>query len=99
MSLQQDSYRVISDNKLKWNDHIIYIKNKISKSIGIICKMRQYLNRTTLKNLYYTFVFPYLFCCFEIWGNTACLYLDPSIKLKKKYVRAITFSNYGISLP
>ena len=47
---------VINDNKLKWNDHIIYIKNKTSKSIGIICKMRQYLDRTTLKNLYYTFV-------------------------------------------
>ena len=40
---------VIIDNKLKWNDHIIYIKNVISKSIGIICKMRQYLDRTTLK--------------------------------------------------
>ena len=37
---------VIIDNKLKWNDHIIYIKNIISKSIGIICKMRQYLDRT-----------------------------------------------------
>ena len=29
---------VIINNKLKWNGHIIYIKNKISKSIGIIVK-------------------------------------------------------------
>ena len=45
---------VIIDNKIKWNDHIIYIKNEISKSIGIIYKMRQYLDRTTLKKNYTT---------------------------------------------
>ena len=30
---------VIIDNKLKWLDHITFIKNKISKSIGIINKI------------------------------------------------------------
>ena len=55
--------------------------------------MRQYLDRTTFKKLYYTLVFPYLIYCCEIWGNTACSYLHPLIKLKK-CVRAITFSNY-----
>ena len=59
----------------------ICIKNKVSKPIGILCKMRQYLDRTTLKILYYTFVFPYLIYCCQIWGNTACSYLDPLIKL------------------
>ena len=27
---------VLIDNKIKWNDHIIYIKNEISKSIGVV---------------------------------------------------------------
>ena len=27
---------VIIDNKLTWQDHIYYIKNKIAKSMGII---------------------------------------------------------------
>ena len=56
--------------------------------------MRQYLDCTILKNLYYTFVFPYLIYCCEIWGNTVCSYLDHLIKLQKKCVRALTFSNY-----
>ena len=30
---------VIIDNKLKWLDHVTFIKNKISKSIGIINKI------------------------------------------------------------
>ena len=85
---------VISDNKLKWNDHIIYINNEISTLIGITCKMRQYLDCTTLKNLYCTFAFPYIIYCCEIWGDTECSYPDPLIKLQMKCVRAITFSNY-----
>ena len=38
---------VIIDNKLRWSDHINYIKNKLSKSIGIINKTRNFLNKNT----------------------------------------------------
>ena len=54
------------DDQLKWKQHIDYIKNKISKSIGIIYKARNYVNRHTLRNLYYTFVYPYLIYCVEV---------------------------------
>ena len=36
---------VIIDSKLNWSDHIAYIKNKISKSIGILTKIRRFLNK------------------------------------------------------
>ena len=85
---------IIIDNKLKWLDHITFVKNKISKSIGIINKIRKFLNKKTLRNLYYTFVYPYLIYCIEIWGNTHDSYLSPLIKLQKKSVRIITFSHY-----
>ena len=42
---------VIIDNKLTWQDHIYYIKNKIAKSMGIIYKIRKYVDRQTLINL------------------------------------------------
>ena len=60
---------VIIDNKLKWTSHILYIKNKISKTIGLFYKMRQYLERKSLINLYYSLFFPYLIYCNEVWGN------------------------------
>ena len=44
---------LIIDNKLRWNDHITYVKNKILKSLGILYKIRQYLGNTTLTNMYY----------------------------------------------
>ena len=71
---------IIVDNKLKWREHIIYIKNKVSRAIGIIYKAREYANKQTVKQMYYTFVFPYLIYCCEIWGNTSHTYLDPLIK-------------------
>ena len=85
---------VIIDRKLNWVDHIIYINNKIAKSIGILYKIRHFLDKQTLKNLYFTFVYPYLIYCIEIWGNTNDIHLDPVIKLQKKSIRAITFSHY-----
>ena len=85
---------IIIDNKLNWSDHINYIKNKISKSLGIIYKIRSFLNRITLRNLYHTFVFPYLIYGVEVWGNTHAIHLNPIIQLQKKYIRAITFSHY-----
>ena len=35
---------VIIDDKLSFSRHISYIKNKISKGMGIIIKARKYLN-------------------------------------------------------
>ena len=45
---------IIIDEKFNWIEHITYIKNKIPKAIGIMYKARQYLNKSSLVNLYYT---------------------------------------------
>ena len=51
---------IIIDIKLKWTEHTQYIKNKISKSIGIFIKSRPFLDKVTLRKLDFTFVYPYL---------------------------------------
>ena len=43
---------IIIDDQLKWLEHIQYIKNKVSKSVGILCKVQKYLEQQTLHNLY-----------------------------------------------
>ena len=75
---------LIIDDQLKWLEHIQYIKNKVSKSVGILCKVQHYLDQQTLHNLYYTLVYPYLIYGVEIWGTACNVYLDPLIKLEKK---------------
>ena len=77
---------IIIDNKLKWNEHITYVKNKISKAVGILYKIRKFLDKSTLLTMYYSLVFPYLIYCNEIWGNASTVHLDAVIKIQKKCV-------------
>ena len=86
---------VIIDNKLTWQDHIYYIKNKIAKSMGIIYTIRKYVDRRTLINLYYSLVFPYLIYCNEVWGHANNIYTDSLVKLQKKIIRIIMHSYYN----
>ena len=48
---------IIVDNKFNWHEHIIYIRNKVSRAIGIIYKSIKYANRQTVKQMYYIFYF------------------------------------------
>ena len=82
------------DEKLGWKEHIEYIRKKLSKSIGLLKKARQYFPKECLRSLYYTFIFPYLNYCIHVWGNTYVSYLDPIIKAHKRIIRIITHSNY-----
>ena len=55
---------VIIDSKLNWSDHIRYIKNKISKSIGILTKIRRFLNKKNIeKSLFFICLsIPHILC-------------------------------------
>ena len=78
---------VIIDADLKWNFHINYISAKIAKGIGVISKARKYLNKDSLITLYYSFVYPYLNYCIEVWGKCAACHLSSLLKLQKKIIR------------
>ena len=83
---------VILDNKLSWAYHIQYIKSKIAKGIGVICRARHLLNVKTLCTLYYCFVYPYLSYAAEVWADTSANYLSSVIKLQKRVIRIINHS-------
>ena len=85
---------VIVDEKLTWFEHIQYVKCKISKGSGIICKARQLLNSKTLCTLYYCFVYPYLNYCVEVWGDTFKTYLQA----QKRVLRMISYSKLNASV-
>ena len=85
---------VMLDNKMSWIEHITYVKNKVSKGIGIIYKARRYLNKKSLVNLYHSYIYPYLIYCIESWGNAAACHIYPLFILQKRIVRLITFCNY-----
>jgi len=81
---------VIMDRKMSWQPHIMYIKNKIAKGLGIILKTRKQLKIETLRTLYYSFIYPYLIYGIEVWGNSTNTNLNQLFKIQKKAIRIIT---------
>ena len=48
---------VVIDHKLNWTYHKAYVKNKISKGIGIKCRARNYLTKNNLRKLYFAYIY------------------------------------------
>ena len=85
---------VIISHDLSWDHHTKHVSNKVAKGIGVILRARHNLDQKTLLILYYSFVYPYLGYCVEVWGattkrNVLCLH-----RLQKKILRIITFSDF-----
>ena len=72
------------DSKLSWQNHILYVKGKVAKGVGILSKARKVVKKNTLLNLYYSFIYPHLSYCIEIWGNARNQYLECLFKMQKK---------------
>ena len=81
---------VTLDSKLNWKTHIQLTAKKVAKSIGILIRARQFLDKKTMKQLYYTFVYPHLIYCITIWGKATAQNIWPLLKLQKLAVRIIT---------
>ena len=54
---------VIIDEKLTWKDHISLVRSKLSKTVGILYRIRHLLNRSALFILYCSLCLPYLTYC------------------------------------
>ena len=53
----------VSDEGLKWDEHVSYISSKILRNIGIIKRVRTLLPKETLDTLYKTLVEPHFRYC------------------------------------
>ena len=67
---------------------------KGTKGLGILCKSRKILNINTLLSLYYSFVYPYIVYCIEVWGSVNKLLFSSIFKLQKRADRIIISTNY-----
>ena len=84
-------FGIILDNKLKLDLTYSLYKNKIDKGMGILLNARKVLKNSVLHQLYYSYIFPYLIYCSEVWGTASQIHLQPIIKLQKKIIQIISF--------
>ena len=85
---------VLLDENLKFNHHLSYVCSKVSKSIGILYKLKKHVPPSTLRSLYFAFVYPYLLYSNLVWGSTYITHSQSLTILQKKVIRIINDVHY-----
>ena len=79
------------DENLNWNAHIQKVSNKISRTLGVMCRLKNPPPLHILRILYNSLILPHLQYGILTWGFC----LDRLQKLQKRSVRIITRSKYN----
>ena len=98
---------ILIDSTLSWKSQISTISKKLARSIGIMYKLRPFVDTKIMKNVYYSIIYPHLIYGIQVWGLAFKTELKNIETMQKRAVRMITFNDsfnihgYGLchSLP
>ncbi len=85
---------IFIDEHLNWKKQLSIINTKLSKTSGLMAKLRHFCNLTTLKCVYYSLFYPYILYGIICWGCALPTYLKPLQILQNKTLRIMTFSDF-----
>ena len=77
------------DSDLKFKTHITHVYSKISKSIGVLNRLKKFVPINIMCKLYYSLIYPYLSYCNLVWANAPKTTLIPIVISQKKIIRII----------
>ena len=86
---------ILIEKHLSWKHHIEHIIINVSRTVGLIAKLRHFLPTHTLLNIYQALIAPYLTYGLTVWGQACESYLDKLLKLQKRAHRFIYFSDHN----
>ena len=78
---------------MNWNTHINYIASKISRTVGLLYRLKDIYPQSVLLTLYNTLILPHFHYCLLLWGSSI-KENHPLHMLQKKAVRIIDNSHY-----
>ena len=79
------------DQHMTWKKHIHYLASKLNRVVGIINRLKFFIDKNTLKIIYHALFTPHINYGVSCWGYTQQSQIS---KVQKKAVRAITRSTY-----
>jgi len=82
------------DSKLEFDQHVQYVCSKLSKTVGIFYRIREFVPESVLVSLYYSLFYPYIIYCVLVWGGTFDSRLNSIVVLQKRVLRLITSQSY-----
>ena len=82
---------VVIDNKLNWKSHIEYINHKVNIGIGIVKKLRYYVQEETLINHYRALIKPHIDYGILAWSSANRTNLKTIERTMNKAIRLMGF--------
>ena len=83
---------VLLDSNLSWKFQINNVALKISRTVGVVARLRHFVPLTTLLNIYQSLILPYLTYGLAAWGQAAKTHLQKILVLQKRVLRLMYFS-------
>ena len=85
---------VLLDQHVNWKYHIKSVALKVSRGLGIIAKLKPFLNDKLIRTIYFSVVYSHLYYGIQAWGSA-----DPTIRnklevLQNKAVRILSGVQY-----
>ena len=77
---------------ITWKSHINELCLKLSKTVGILSKVRHFVDNHILVMLYYSLIYPFLTYGVHVWGLTFPSFLTQLSIVQKKAIRILSFS-------
>ena len=82
------------DENLTWKPHIENVCKLCSRNLGVLNKVKYFLPKNSLYQLYCSFILPFLSYGILLWGNASTQYMTKVFKLQKRTLRIISNSSY-----
>ena len=83
------------DNQLKWTQHILQTRSKISKSLYALNRCKHFVPLKCMKTMYDSLIHSHLTYGITLWGATFKTHLNCLQVLQKKAIRSIYNANYN----
>ena len=85
-------FGVLLDSDLSWKFHINNVASKMSRTVGVVTRLRHLVPRTTLLHIYQSLILPYLTYGLAAWGQAAKTHLKKILVLQKRVLRLMYFA-------
>ena len=85
------------DIHLVWDEHIKFMRTKVSRALGFLKYAKKFLPQDTLSKLHRGIVEPHFRYCCSVWGCCGKTRIDNLQKLQNRAARIVTNSSFHVS--
>ena len=85
---------VLLDENLSWKPHVSEILKKLNRANSILSKVRHYVDKNTIRSLYFSIFSPHISYCCQVWGQNGNYHLNKIHSLQRSALRIINFKPF-----